>query len=296
MKNNLKLLTIIIAIGIVLSVAVSLVTTAIKVPTVTEQDFQYSVTYKLNGKTETLDGVYRVRFDGARPGENSIIRDYTGEYLTNTSEYHPAAYTIAEKDGLELCVITVFSNRYLMGDAKNDPAATWMYTPYLAVIDQEGMEYEDEEMLGKFNAELISYELPEPVENSFVFDGFSALHGGSMVAMLIVGVLVIVACLIFVKKDAAVSYTALDKVSVVLNFVIAIVGIPFAALIAYAAQVFAATEYFIYQMGFCVPVIMAFTVAASLSLRRKGYAKSGLFVQLVGPVLFAISLILEQLV
>lgn len=291
--KSLKLPAVIIAIGLIASVVAWMLTGMVKEPTITEHEFPYSVTYKLDGETQTLEGIYRCRFNYTGAGMDPLERHYEGSYPLNPSEYYPAAYTIAQKDGLELCVVTIFSDKYLMGDAKGEPESTFFYEPYLAVIDEEGAEYDDPEMLGKFNAELVSWELPVPVNNSFVFVGFSKLHDESMMAMLVVAALVIVACMIFVKRDKSVPYKVLDKVSLVLNVLITVAVIPFFAVIACAVQIFAVGPDWIYQVEFLVPVITAFSVAASLSLRREGFTKSGFLVQFAGPLLFVLLGILE---
>ena len=286
MKNkSLKILALILAVGLAAAVVACMLTGMVKAPTITEHDFQYSVTYKLDGETKTLNGVYRCNFADTGKGSAPLYRYYEGTYLTKTSEYHPAAYTIAEKDGLELCIVTIFSDRYLMNDADGE---TIIYEPYLAVMDREGMEYTEEEYLGKFDAELVSWQLPEPVVNSFVFVGFSHLYDGSMVAMLIVGLLVILACMIVMKRDKTVPYKGLDKVSVVLNVILAVVAIPFLTVVIWLSQVAMSTTAWNFQVMLCVPAITAFSIAASLSLRRKGFTKAGFFIQFVGPVLFGL--------
>ena len=290
MKNSsLKIPVILIAVGLVLAVLASLLTSIVKKPAITEQDFPYSVTYRLNGETKTFEGVYNCRLTSLGQGTDPLARYYEGTYLTVSSENHPAAYTIAEKDDLELCIVTIFSNAYLMGE----PEAGFPYDPYLAVMDPDGMEYTEEEYLSLFDAELISWQMTEPVVNSFQFAGFSYLHEDSMIAMLIVGVLVLFSSMIFVKRDKTIPYKALDKVSIFFNILIAVAFIPFVALTAWLSQIFMAGSEWTYQLELCIPAITAFSVAASLSLRRKGFRKPGFFIQFVGPVLFALLLILE---
>ena len=65
------------------------------------------------------------------------------------------------------------------------------FEPYLAVYDAEGAEYSDSEYLEKFDAEIISWQLPTPIENTFEFIGFSYLYELSMFVMLLVAVLTI---------------------------------------------------------------------------------------------------------
>ena len=164
MKNKrLSAPVLIFVIGLILSLTVAMVTCIAKEPAITEHDFSYSATYVLNGETTTLEGIYRVHFTST--GDDTE-RYYQGEYLTNPFEYHPAAYTIAEKDGLELCLVTIFSDEYLMGDTKGVPEATFLYDPYLAIYDQEGYEYDVSEKPDVFDVELISWEQPVPVENT----------------------------------------------------------------------------------------------------------------------------------
>ena len=290
--RSLKVPAIIIAIGLIAAIAASLLTGMVKEPAITEYDFPYTVTYTLDGETRTFEGVYKCRFLFTGKGTDPLERYYEGTYLTTTSEYHPAAYTVAEKDGLELCIVTVFSNKYLMGDTKGVPEGTFRYDPYLAVMDREGMEYTEEEYLGKFDAELISWELPEPVENSFVFTGFSHLHDSSMIAMLTVGALVIIACMIFVKRNRATPRKALNIVSCILNVIIAAVFIPFVTVIALWSQIFLSGSEWTYQVELCIPALTAFSIAASLSLRRNGFLKTGFFIPFAGPVLFAVLMFL----
>ena len=65
MKNkNLKLPIIIIAIGIIIAIAAGLLASIQKTPTITNQDFDFSITYKLDGETKTLNGVYSSHFTG----------------------------------------------------------------------------------------------------------------------------------------------------------------------------------------------------------------------------------------
>ena len=289
--ESLKSLRIILVVGLVAAVIAVLLTGIVKEPTITEHDFHYSVTYKLDGEVKTMDGIYRSRFTSTGKGTNPLERYYDGSYLQNPSQDHYAAYTIAEKDGLDLCIVTIFSDNYLMDDAE---MGDYNYDPYLAVMDDQGVGYSDEETLGKFDAELIDWEYPVPIDNTFKFVGFSHLHSGSMLAMLAVGILVMIACMIVVKRDKTIPYGALSKIGVVFNVLIMVLVLPFITMIVLAMQIYVRGDEFIYQMDLCIPALTAFTVAASIALRRKGFTKSGFFIQFIGPALFALSVTLES--
>ena len=151
-------------------------------------------------------------------------------------------------------------------------------------------------MPSEFAAEIISWEYPEPVENKFTFGGFALMHAGSMVAMLVVGLLTVLACVIFVKKDKSLAYNVLDTFSIVLNFAICILAIPFITFTSAFFQLTISTDGVFYQIYMCIPAVTAFAVAASIALRRKGFRKTGLFIQLVGPVIYIVPLIVESII
>ena len=292
MKNkSLKIPAVILVVGLALALVAYMLTGMVKAPAITQHDFDFAVNYQLDGETRTLEGVYRCRFRSVGVGTNPLERYYEGEYLSNPSQDHAAAHTIAQKDGLELCIVAIFSDDLLMGDAES---GDFHYDPYLAVIDQEGMEYSLEEFPGVFDAEIVDWVYPQSVDNSFHFVGFSMLHDSSMMAMLLVGVLTILACIIFVKRDKTVPYKVLDKISLVLNWVVGCAAIPFMTLVAWLMQIYVSGDEIVYQVDLCVPAITAFTIAASVALRRKGYTKTGLFIQFIGPVLFVALLVLES--
>ena len=190
----------------------------------------------------------------------------------------------------------LFNDSYLMGDEENEYYESSLADPHFEAIDEEGMQYDDEETLSVFNAEIVSWDYPEPIENTFVFAGFSRMHTDSMLAMILVGFLVIAACAAFVKKEDTVSYTSLDNLSVVLNFVVTFAVIPFIALIVGFLPLTMSTSGVPYQIFTLIPVLTAFTVAASVSLRRIGFSKSGFFTQLVCPALFLACLAVESLI
>ena len=291
MKNNsLKLPVLIIVIGFVVAVLACMLVGILKKPVITQQDFSYSATYKLEGETKTIEGTYSVRFKYTGEGIDPLERYYEGHHLNANG----GTYTIAEKDNLELCIVFIFTADYLMGDGdRGEEYSEAIQEPYLAAFDQEGYEYCDFETLEQFNAELLSWETPQPIENTFVFAGFSKLHAGSMMAMLLAGLLALVACMILVKKDQTVPYEGMDKLSAALNCIVGFVAIPFITLVAYLMGTYVSGDEIVYQLTLCIPAITAFTLAASLSLRRRGRTVAGFFLQFAGPVLFVVLTILE---
>lgn len=290
MKNNsLRIPVLILTLGLIAAVAAHFLTSMIKHPVIGEHDFDFSVTYNLDGETKILEGVYRCRFEGMSQGIDPLERIYSGMYLTDGSGKTDSTFPIAEKDGMELGLVVIFSDAYLMGDEDG----SHHFDPYLVVTDRDNIVYDDPEMLAKFDAQIIGWEYPQSLENTFVFSGFSEIHSESMFAMLLVGILVLGACLLLVRKDQAVDYKPLDRISIVLNFLVGLLALPIITLCVWFVQAFKIGADWVYQANLVLPAITVFSIAASVSLRRKGFTKTGFFIQFTGPLLFVVLIILE---
>ena len=287
MNRSLKTPAVILVVGLVLCVVACLLTGILKTPTITQQDFHYSVTYRVNGESKTLEGIYHCEFSHHGDSVDPLTRYYASEYLpVSGAEDH---HILARQGDLRLAIIYSFSGAYLMGDGFfTDTYEDCVPEPYLAVFDKEGYEYSDPESLAKFDAQILSWENPQPIENSFVFAGFSILHSGSMLGMLLVGILMIVACLIFVKRDKTIPYKLMDKFSIAANFILGLIVIPFQAIVITLMTLLVMGDEAYYQLSLCIPAISAFGIAASIALRRKNFTKTGFFIQAIGPVLFEV--------
>ena len=295
MKNKtLKLSAMIIAIGLVLAVAVHLLTSIRTMPTVTEQEFSYSVTYKLDGETKTINGVYTCRFSGfGSDGIDPLDRYYGGDHVVD-GKGEARCYTIAQKGTVDLYIDTLFNDNYIMGDTRNESYAP-SDPPRLEAVDSEGYSYETDEaeLLGMFDAEIVSWEYPEPIENSFVFAGFAGLHPVSVLAMMIVGFLTLLVCMFAVKKES--RNGVLGVISIICNFLVFFGALPIITVAAYFIQAFPTGPDWIYQGYLCIPPVILFSLAASVSLRRKGFKKSGFFIQFLGPAALVILGVVEYI-
>ena len=291
--KNMKLPIIMIAIGLILAVASCFLTGILKEPVIREHDFAYSVTYRLDGEVKTYEGSFQCRFDGFDRSDDPTLRQYVGVHTKDGSVLDSFYFTVAEKDGVELSIVTDLDAAYLMGDPDKYEYVSGNEDPYLEAIDAEGCGVEVSDI---FDVEIISWEYPTPIENSFRFAGFSRLYAVSMLAMLLVGVLTMIACVIFVKRNADVSYKLLDKLSIIANFIIGIVVIPFITVVICLFPLVMEAGSLMYQIYLCIPPLTTFTVAASVALRRKGFTKSGLLVQFAFPVLFFAEMIVESII
>ena len=292
MKNkSLKLPIIIIAIGIIIAIAASLLVSMQKTPTVTNKDFDFSITYKLDGETKTLNGVYSSRFTGfGANGVDPLCRYYEGTYKVEGEDDGDRCFTIDEKDGYKLYIVALLNDCYLMGDEENESYDSYIEGPTLEAEDKDGNQYGESELPDVFDAEIVSFEYPTPIENTFRFAGFSGLYETNTEVMTLVGILSLILCMIFVKKGDGVEYAVLDNINIALNFAMML---PIIYIAAIFIQAYPTGPDWIYQAFLCIPQIIPFSVAASLSLRRKGFRKIGFFIQFLAPALEVIIVVLE---
>lgn len=291
--KSMKLPIMILVIGLILAVASCFLTGIKKEPTIKEHEFDYSVTYRLDGEIKTYEGGFKCSFNGYDGYDDPTFREYVGVHTKDGKTLDSFWFPIAQKDGVELSIVTDLDAAYLMGDPDKYEYVSGNEDPYLDAIDADGIPVEVSEV---FDVEIISWEFPEPIENSFKLVGFSRLYAVSMFAMLLVGVLTIIACIIFVRRDNEVSYNVLDKLSFAFNLIIGFAAIPFITIVVALLPLVMDAEAFLYQIYLCIPAMTAFTIAASVVLRRKGFTKFGLLVQLACPVLFFGSIFVEALI
>ena len=292
-NKKMKLPIIILVIGLILAVASCLFTGIMKDPTIKEHDFDYSVTYSIDGEIKTHKGIYHCSFVGHDGHDDPTLRVYEGFHKIDGNETVSSWFTVAYKDGVELSLIINLDADYLMGDPDRYEYVPGNEDPCFEATGADGYPIEISEV---FDAEIISWEYPEPIENSFKFMGFSRLHTISMLAMLAIAILTIIACAIFVRKAKDVQYNALDILSIVANFLVGFMALPFITVVIFAMPLVMDSSSIMYQIYLCIPALIAFTIAASVSLRRKGFTKSGFFVQLVFPVLFFAEVVIESII
>ena len=294
MKNSsMKLPTMILVVGLILAIASCFLTGIVKEPTIQAHAFDYSVTYRIGNETKTYEGTFRCSFVGHDGHDDPTLRLYDGVHTKDGNELGALWLTIAKTEDVELMMAVGLDAAYLMGDPDKYEYVYGNDAPYFEAIDADGYAVEVSE---KFDAEIISWEYPEPIENSFRFSGFSRLYVISMLVMLGIALLTVLACLAFVRKNPNVNDKALDIISIVANFLITFMAIPFITIVIFFFPLVMDPESLMYQIYLCVPALTAFTIAASIALRRKGFATSGFFVQLVCPVLFFATIFIESLI
>lgn len=290
MKNKKLLLPAVFLAVAILAIAVySFVSSLAFKPTITEGEFPFSITYELDGETVTINEVYRahyVRNDGYADSKSRVYVGEIGDLGENNT-----IYTLKSDKNTRVELWTYFYPDYMMGDSEYDYFDDYAFEPRIYYFDAEETEYHDKETLAAQGVKLISFEYPTPIKNSFTFSHISYLSSSVVLPALLITILALIATIIFVKKEKELKYKVIDIVSIALNFIIGLTFIPFVTILAMLIDIEGGGPEFYYQATYFIPIFSVLCITASVALRRKGYGVKSLIAQLIGPVVFAIYLI-----
>ena len=183
-----------------------------------------------------------------------------------------------------------------MGDPDNGYFEDEAFEPLLLYYDNAGMAYEDKETLASKNAKLISWDYPTPIENTFVFSHISIFSGEIVLPISLIGILFLLLTIILVKKENSLVPKTVNIISIILNYINGFVVVPFITFAAIICDISGSNDNILFQVLYFVPVIAILCIAVSIYLRRKGFGKSSLMVQFVGPLLFSLAVILSNFI
>lgn len=300
MKNKkLFLPTVIILVGVALAVVTSILFSIAKKPTITEYSFPFSITYQFNGETKTINDEFICTYTGAGKSVNPADRFYDGYLANRTALGYNGDYLIQAYDDGELLIYTNFFAGYMMGDPYYADHYTeyHRFEPHIAFyVYEDYVEYDDAEHLAPYNVKIIDWEYPQPVENTFVFSNITRLTYNVVLPTLAVSLLTLFACIIFVKKEKNLTFGDLDKVSVLINFIIGFVAVPFITIVCLFVEIAGGGGDISTQLAYCVPAVTGFGLAVSVALRRKGFRKAGFFAQFAGIVLFVMVIVIDTFI
>ena len=290
MKNKkLSLPVIILAVAIIAISIYSVISSLAFKPTVTEGEFPFSITYELDGERVTIEDVYKVHYVRNDGYADTKSRVYAGE-LKSSGEDN-TLYTLKKDENTRVELWTHFYADYLMGDTEYDYFDDEPFEPKIYYYDAQETEYHDEETLAAQGVKLISFEYPTPIKNSFVFSHISHFSGAVVLPTLLISLLALIATIIFVRKEKELKYKAVDIISIVFNWIIGILYLGFISILAFFIDIEGGGPELYYQIMYFIPAISVLCLAASVALRRKGYRKSSLITEFIGPAVFAIYLI-----
>lgn len=291
MKNKkLFLPTIILAVAILATVVYLLISSIALKPTVTEGEFPFSITYELDGERVTVEDVYKVKYVRNDGYADTKSRVYAGELESSGED--ATLYMLKKDENTRVELWTHFYADYLMGDTEYDYFDDEAFEPKIYYYDANETEYHDEETLAAQGVKLISFKYPEPIKNSFVFSHLSYFSGSNVPLTLLIALLALLVTIIFVRKEKELKYKAVDIISIVFNWIIGTVYMGFVTILALLIDIEGGGPELYYQIMYFIPAVSVLCIAASVALRRKGYGKSSLIAGFIGPVIFALYLLI----
>lgn len=264
-------------------------------PAVSEGEFPFSITYEYLGETKTISGVYSCKFEGSRTIFREHYRHWDGEIT-----YTEGDYFVMQEEMKTLAVQPHMIAGYFMGD----PLHSDIYQvyglegpePYAEYYDYENeisiADYDKDEELAAIGFRFVDYSYAQPIENSFSFSGveYEADNIIFFVALMLVFLIV---CIIFVRKDKEYKYSYLDKSCIIVNFIVGIIAVPFIFIICTLYGLVGSSYEWIDQLIYNIPPISIFCLALSVVFRRKGFSKTGFFVQFGGILTFVLMLLTD---
>lgn len=287
MCNKKRFLPILILTAAILAATVySLLDSIVRKPVITEGAFPFSITYELDGETVTICEVYKARYVGNKAAADADIRVYVGE-IGNRGEDN-TVYLLKKDANTRVELWTHLHPDYLLGDPNNNYLDAEALEPKIYYFDSNETEYRDAETLAAHGVKLVSFSYPTPLENKLVFSHMAHLSGAVVFPLLLITLLSLLAILIFVRKEKQLKYKALDIISIVANWVIGSVYMPFVTMLALLIDLEGGGPALYYQLLYFIPAFSVLCIALSVALRRKGYGAKALIATLIGPVVFMV--------
>ena len=286
--NNRLKAWIIFGVYIAAACALLIFGYSVQTPAVKQQEFPFTITYTYQGTTETISDIYVAEYvrEAKYIGDDAL--SWFG-YVKDKDRLEPDYYTIAETDEQAFSINLNMEPGYLMGDPSYSASVHEPGTQFNSCAEEEYVTITDPAQLEQMGFVIVSWEYPDPIENTFSFGGIS-LSSEAVMYTAAITVIALLACIIFIRRERALEYEALDKVSVVLNFLIAIFAFPFILISSALSEIVADTSA-LQQLLYLAPAMTALGIAASVTLRRMRYRQIGFWIQFAGPAVFGLVLL-----
>ena len=290
--KNLRKTNMILVVSLIATLMLLFLGYSVQKPDVAQEEFPFTITYSYQGETKTISDVYVAEYVQRAKylGENSLTwYGYIQDHNRLESDY----YRIGEIDGQLYSINLNLEPGYLMGDPAYAGSVCRPTGAYHSFDSTNDIMVTDPEELAQLGFSIVSWEYPEPIENDFSFGGLS-LSSEATIYTAAIAAAALLACMVLIKKDREIVYRKMDKISIVLNFLIAFVAFPFIFMVSVLSEIVSDTSVW-QQLLYVTPALTVLGIAASVAVRRCGYGTCSLFIQFTGPILFAVSLVVVPL-
>ena len=280
-KNRLKA-WLILAIYIAATCAVVFGCYGVQKPAVERQEFPFTITYSYQGKTNTISDIYVAEYDRVAKYIGDEPLTWFG-YVKDKDRLEADFYRVDDSFSINLNI----EPGYVMGD----PLYAGAECKPTSVYHSEEVVVTDQDELAQMGIVILGWEYPYPMENSFSFGGIS-LSSEAVMLTSAIAVAALLACVGMIRKERKSAYGGINKISIILNFLVIFIGFPF-ILIASALSEIVADATALQQLFYLTPALTVVGVGASVALRRMGRKYMSFCIQFAGPLVFGLILLLE---
>ena len=280
---------IILALYLAATAALLIFGYGVQKPAVQKQEFPFTITYTHQGEQKTISKVF--------VAEHTDFAKYLGDRplawfgrIQDQDMLAPDFIRIAEDDSYLFSIDLNLEPGWLMGDeayADSTCAPTGV-----AIRRSDSTRITDPAELEKLGFRVERWEYPTPIQNRFSFGGIS-MSSEAVLYTSAIAIVALVLGLIFVKKDREQMGGKGNKIAIALNVLVIALAFPFMLIVSTLSEILGDTSV-VQQLLYLTPALTVAGVGVSLVLRRRGYALPGLLVQLVGPILFALTILIGQ--
>ena len=258
-------------------------------PAVQKQEFPFSITYTHQGEQTTISKVF--------VAEHTDFAKYLGDrplawfgHIQDQDMLAPDFIRIAEDDSYVLSINLNLEPGWLMGDQAY--AGSTCVPTGLAIRRSDGTRITDPAQLDALSFRLDGWVYPAPIENSFSFGGIS-MSSEAVLYTSAIAITALLLNLIFVERDREKLSGKLNKIGIAMNLLIGVFAFPFILIVSTLSEILGDTSV-LQQLLYLTPALTVTCVSASVVLRRRGYSLPGFLIQCIGPVLFALVVLIGQ--
>ena len=141
-------------------------------PEIKEGEFDFALTYELDGETKKLEGTYVCKFEGVSRALDGVGRDWTG-YIKDHDDFTDYELKTTDegtiKVNLDICSEFFMADPFYKINANTDDPKPEPYV-YITSGDPTTEDPENEVTFNLYEGDdvkIISFEYDEPIENTY---------------------------------------------------------------------------------------------------------------------------------
>ena len=167
---KIKILTVVLLL-LLMSVIFTGCAIKMPVPSVEKAEFEFSITYEIDGEIKTCTGVYVCEFAGVYKSFYGNNRIWKG-YVKDVPDGEYSVIALETNDEGTIYVDLGFCPEYFMADpdyADYDAPKPSMYIIYHSDDpDVTSSDHDDDiDFYERFGIRIVGYDFPEPIENEY---------------------------------------------------------------------------------------------------------------------------------